>query len=96
MTSPYETPLVDLMDNVAMVAMEQFITLYAPEKTEGPDATVQWCNHIAGMSYAMAGAMINTRSKLHSDMITNAQKFAVTASGHALKQECKRSERRRQ
>ena len=75
MTSPYETPLVDLMDNVAMVAMEQFIALYAPEKTEGPDATVQWCNHIAGMSYAMAGAMINTRSKLHSDMITNAQKF---------------------
>ena len=74
MTSPYETPLVDLMDDVAMFAMEQFIALYAPEKTEGPDATVQWCNHIAGMSYAMAGAMINTRSKLHSDMIANAQK----------------------
>jgi hypothetical protein len=62
------------MDNVAMVAMEQFIALYAPEKTEGPDATIQWCNHIAGMSYAMAGAMINTRSKLHLDMIANAQK----------------------
>ena len=74
MTSPCETPLVDLMDNVAMVAMEQFIALYAPEKTEGPDATIQWCNHIAGMSYAMAGAMINTRSKLHLDMIANAQK----------------------
>ena len=74
MTSPYETPLVDLMDNVAIIAMEQFIALYAPEKTEGPDATVQWCNHIAGMSYAMAGAMINTRSKLHLDMIANAQK----------------------
>jgi hypothetical protein len=74
MTSPYETPLVDLMDNCSMAAMEQFIALYAPEKTEGPDATVQWCNHIAGMSYAMAGAMINTRSKLHSDMIANAQK----------------------
>ena len=74
MTSPYETPLVDLMDNVAMIAMEQFIALYAPEKTERPDATVQWCNHIAGMSYAMAGAMINTRSKLHLDMIANAQK----------------------
>jgi hypothetical protein len=40
MTSPYETPLVDLMDNVAMAAMEQFIALYAPEKTEGPDATI--------------------------------------------------------
>ena len=74
MTSPYETPLVDLMDNVAMIAMEQFIALYAPEKTEGPDSTIQWCNHIAGMSYAMAGAMINTRSKLHLDMIANAQK----------------------
>jgi hypothetical protein len=74
MTSPYETPLVDLMDNVAMAAMEQFIALYAPEKTEGPDATVQWCNHIACMSYAMAGAMINTRSKLHSEMLANAQK----------------------
>ena len=74
MTSTYETPLVDLMDNVAMAAMEQFIALYAPEKTEGPDATVQWCNHIAGMSYAMAGAMINTRSKLHSEMLANAQK----------------------
>jgi hypothetical protein len=61
MTSPYS-------------AMEQFIALYAPEKTEGPSATVQWCNHIAGMSYAMAGAMINTRSKLHSDMIASAQK----------------------
>jgi hypothetical protein len=74
MTSPYETPLVDLMDNVAMAAMEQFIALYAPEKTEGPEATVQWCNHIACMSYAMAGAMINTRSKLHSEMLANAQK----------------------
>jgi hypothetical protein len=74
MTSPYETPLVDLMDNVAMAAMVQFIALYAPEKTEGPEATVQWCNHIACMSYAMAGAMINTRSKLHSEMLANAQK----------------------
>ena len=74
MTSPYETPLVDLMDNVAMAAMEQFIALYAPETTEGPEATVQWCNHIACMSYAMAGAMINTRSKLHSEMLANAQK----------------------
>ena len=74
MTSPYETPLVDLMDTLAMVAMEQFIALYAPEKTEGPEATVQWCNHIAGMSYAMAGVMINTRSKLHSEMLANAQK----------------------
>ena len=74
MTSTYETPLVDLMDNVAMAAMEQFIALYAPEKTEGPEATVQWCNHIACMSYAMAGAMINTRSKLHSEMLANAQK----------------------
>jgi hypothetical protein len=74
MTSPYETPLVDLMDNVAMAAMVQFIALYAPETTEGPEATVQWCNHIACMSYAMAGAMINTRSKLHSEMLANAQK----------------------
>jgi hypothetical protein len=74
MTSPYETPLVDLMDNVAMAAMVQFIALYAPETTERPEATVQWCNHIACMSYAMAGAMINTRSKLHSEMLANAQK----------------------
>ena len=74
MTSPYETPLVDLMDNVAMVAMEQFIALYAPEKTEGPDATIQWCNHIAGMSYAMAGTMMNTRLNLHTGIIENTEK----------------------
>ena len=74
MTSPSEAPLSSLMDSFAMAAMEQLIALYAPEKTESADETIQWCNHIAGMSYAMAGAMINTRSKLHSDMIANAQK----------------------
>ena len=74
MTSPSEAPLSNLMDSFAMAAMEQLIALYAPEKIESADDTIQWCNHIAGMSYAMAGAMINTRSKLHSDMIANAQK----------------------
>jgi hypothetical protein len=73
MTSPSLAPLSDLMDDFAIAAMAQFIALYAPEKTEGPDATVQWCNHIAGMSYAMAGAMMNARSTLHKVMIEDLQ-----------------------
>ena len=74
MTSPTEAPLSNLMDTFAMAAMEQLIALYAPEKLDSPDETIQWCNHIAGMSYAMAGTMMNTRFKLHSEMIDNTQK----------------------
>ena len=74
MTSPSEAPPSNLMDNFAMAAMEQLIALYAPEKLDSPDETIQWCNHIAGMSYAMAGTMMNTRFKLHSEMIDNTQK----------------------
>ena len=49
--------------------------------TDGLDKVIAGIGLIAtafaiefGLSYAMAGAMINTRSKLHSDMIANAQK----------------------
>lgn len=74
MTSPSEAPLSNLMDSFAMAAMEQLIALYAPEKTESPEETIQWCNHIAGMSYAMAGTMMNTRLKLHTGIIENTEK----------------------
>ena len=74
MTSPSEAPLSNLMDTFAMAAMEQLIALYAPEKIESTEETIQWCNHIAGMSYAMAGTMMNTRFKLHSETIENTQK----------------------
>jgi ABC-type Fe3+ transport system substrate-binding protein len=80
MTSPSEAPLSDLMDSFAMAAMEQLIAIYAPEKLESADETIQWCNHIAGMSYAMAGTMMNTRSKLHLEMIENAQKEEENAA----------------
>ena len=74
MTSPSEAPLSDLMDSFAMAAMEQLIALYAPEKLETADRTIQWCNQIAGMSYAMAGTMMNTRLKLHTGIIENTEK----------------------
>ena len=74
MTSPPEAPLSSLMDSFAMAAMEQLIALYAPEKLESADETIQWCNHIAGMSYAMAGTMMNTRLKLHTGIIENTEK----------------------
>ena len=67
-------PLSDLMDNFAMVAMEQFISIYAPEQPGSPEETVKWCQMMAGMSYAMAGTMMNMRLDLHSQMTkeTNA------------------------
>ena len=67
-------PLSDLMDSFAMVAMEQFISTYAPEQLGSPEETVEWCKMMAGMSYAMAGTMMNTRLDLHSQMTkeTNA------------------------
>ena len=67
-------PLSDLMDSFAMVAMEQFISIYAPEQLGSPEETVEWCKMMAGMSYAMAGTMMNTRHDLHSQMTkeTNA------------------------
>lgn len=80
MTPTAATPLADLMDDFAINAMAQLIHIYAPEKLESPEETIQWCNHIAGMSYAMAGTMINTRSKLHSEMIENAQKEKENAA----------------
>ena len=80
MTSTPAAPLADLMDDFAINAMAQLIHIYAPEKLEGPEETIQWCNQMAGMSYAMAGTMINTRSKLHSEMIENAQKEEENAA----------------
>ena len=74
MTSTSAAPLSDLMDSFAMVAMEQFISIYAPEQLGSPEETVEWCKMMAGMSYAMAGTMMNTRLDLHSQMTkeTNA------------------------
>jgi hypothetical protein len=68
------------MDNFAMAAMEQLIALYAPEKTGSPEETIQWCNHIAEMSYAMAGTMMNTRPKLHTGIIENTEKEEENAA----------------
>jgi hypothetical protein len=80
MTSTPAAPLADLMDDFAINAMAQLIHIYAPEKLESPEETIQWCNQMAGMSYAMAGTMMNTRSKLHSEMIENAQKKEENAA----------------
>jgi hypothetical protein len=70
MTSPSLAPLSDLMDDFAIAAMAQFIALYAPEKTEGPDATVQWCDHIAAHApMHMAAAMMDARSHASTQFI---------------------------
>lgn len=74
------TPLTDLMDGFAMIAMEQFVSLYAPDKPENPKQVVEWCERIAGMSYAMAGTMINKRLELHLKMTDSFQKENENAS----------------
>ena len=66
--SPSTVSLSDLLDDFALNTMAQLIHAYAPDKLEDSEQVVEWCEQIAGMSYAMAGTMINKRSELHLKM----------------------------
>ena len=73
MTSPYAAPLSDLMDDFAMNAMAQLIHIYAPEKLQSPDEIIKWCKHMAGISYAMASIMMDTRVATHKGILEDHQ-----------------------
>ena len=73
MTSPPQSPLVDLMDDFATTAMAQFIHIYAPETMDNKEEMIHWCESITSTSYVLATAMMDTRAVAYKMMIENFQ-----------------------